>query len=567
MSSTATTPTTAGAAAGLRPQISRVGLLFTSVGSIVGSGWLFGALFAAQIAGPAALIAWVLGGAVMLLLALMHAELGGAYPVAGGSARFPQYAFGGAASFTGGWLAYLGALTTAPIEVESILQYSSSYVGGLTRESAGVTVLTTTGLALAVILMLVFSVINVFGIKLMSESNKLAVWWKLAIPTLASAVFLLNTPHLSNLTSGPGGFAPYGVKGVLAAVTSGGIVFAYTGFEQAVQVGSESRRPGRDIPFAVIGSILIGLVVYIVLQLAFLVALDPSALTNGWSNVAFVGHGRTLGPFVGLALASGLGWLSWVLYADAIISPSATGLLYVGTGSRITYALAEDGYAPKTFARLTRGGVPVRAIIFSFVCGSLLLLPFPGWQTLVGFISSATVLAYSTAAVSLGALRKQDPDRHRPYRLPAAAVLAPLGFVVSSELVLWAGWAVVWKLVVAVAVGFVLFRGPAAAASSADTPPAEWRHVAWLWPYLAGLTVISGLGSFGASEAAFGFITGPTNTLPFGWDMAATALLALGTYYYALHVRLPDSRTREYLTQAASQPAAVVGDVLPGGRT
>jgi amino acid transporter len=63
--------------------------MFTSVGSIIGSGWLFGALAASLVAGPAALISWVLGGAGMLLLALIHAELGGMYPVAGGSARFP----------------------------------------------------------------------------------------------------------------------------------------------------------------------------------------------------------------------------------------------------------------------------------------------------------------------------------------------------------------------------------------------------------------------------------------------------------------------------------------------
>jgi len=533
----------------LRPDISRTGLLFTSVGSIVGSGWLFGALFAAQIAGPAALIAWVLGGAIMLLLALIHAELGSTYPVAGGSARFPQYAFGGAAAFSGGWLAYLGALTTAPIEVEAILQYSSTYVHGLTRESSNVTVLTRNGLLLAVLLMLILSVVNVLGIKMMSESNKIAVWWKLAIPIVAAGIFLLNAPHLVNLTGGAGGFAPYGVKGVLTAITSGGIVFAFTGFEQAVQVGSESRRPGRDIPFAVIGSIIIGMVVYVLLQLAFLVALDPAALHHGWANVEFIGDGQTLGPFVGLALAGGLGWLSWILYADAVISPSATGLLYIGTGSRITYALAEDHYVPEGFARLSRGGVPVRAIVFSFICGTLLLLPFPGWQSLVGFISSATVLAYSTAAVSLGALRKQDPDRVRPYRLPAARVLGPLGFVLSSELVLWSGWGVVWKLIVAVMVGFVLFGGSAASSSDRGDHPAEWRHAMWLWPYLVGLGVISCLGSFGTSEKAFGLVSGPTSQLPYGWDMAATAALGLVTYYFALNVRLPAARTLHYVTK------------------
>ena len=66
----------------------------SSLGSIIGAGWLFGALYASSLAGPAAVISWLLGGGVVMLLALTHAELGGMYPVAGGSARFPRYAFG-----------------------------------------------------------------------------------------------------------------------------------------------------------------------------------------------------------------------------------------------------------------------------------------------------------------------------------------------------------------------------------------------------------------------------------------------------------------------------------------
>jgi amino acid transporter len=71
-----------------------VGLVFASFGSIIGAGWLFGAQFASSLAGPAAIISWLIGGSAMMLLALTHAELGGMYPVAGGTARFPHYAFG-----------------------------------------------------------------------------------------------------------------------------------------------------------------------------------------------------------------------------------------------------------------------------------------------------------------------------------------------------------------------------------------------------------------------------------------------------------------------------------------
>ncbi len=79
--------------------------MFISLGSIIGSGWLLGALGAAQAAGPASLMSWILAAILLMVLALIHAELGAAYPVAGGTARFPYFAFGTLAGFTAGWAA------------------------------------------------------------------------------------------------------------------------------------------------------------------------------------------------------------------------------------------------------------------------------------------------------------------------------------------------------------------------------------------------------------------------------------------------------------------------------
>ncbi|HEV7756975.1 MAG TPA: APC family permease [Mycobacteriales bacterium] len=532
----------------LRRDVSRIGLLFISLGSIIGSGWLFGALTAATLAGPAALISWLLGGAVMILLALVHAELGGMFPVAGGSARFPQYAFGALAGFAGGWFAFLGAVTTAPIEVEAGLQYATNYLPGLTRTAGATPVLTPTGYAAAAALMLLFSIVNVLGVRWLSETNKATVWWKIAVPVLTVVVLMAVSFHPGNVHAG-GGFMPFGVKGVLVAVTGGGIIFAYQGFEQAIQVGGETRDPQRNIPFAVIGSMVLGVVLYLALQVAFVAALAPADLAQGWAAVAFTGTGEVFGPFAGLAAALGLGWLAFLLYTDAVISPAGTALLYVGTSARLTYALGRQRHIPRVFARVTGRGTPLVAIGFSFLCGMVIFLPFPGWQQLVGFITSATVLAYASAPLALGALRRQVPDRPRPYRLPAAGVLAPLAFVVASEVILFTGWTVVWKLVVAVLVGVVLL-----ALSRATTPPTErpelnWAAGAWLAPYLAGLAGLSYLGSFDTaapSTVPVLGLAGPRNLLRSGWDLAAVAVLALAVYWLAMRLRLPDDRVREY---------------------
>jgi amino acid transporter len=542
----------------LRRDVGLVGLLFCSVGSIIGSGWLFGALTASLIAGPAAILSWVLGGAAVILLAVIHAELGGMYPVAGGSARFPHFAFGSLIGFASGWFAFLGAVTTAPIEVEAALQYASNYIHGLTSAGSSTPVLTPTGYVVAAVLMLIFAAINVMGVRWLAETNKIAVWWKIAIPVVAVIALVATSFHPGNFTAG-GGFMPFGWKGVFAAIATGGVVFAYLGFEQAIQLGAESQHPARNIPLAVIGSMILGVILYIALQIAFTAALEPSLLSKGWSAVAFKGTGEIYGPFAGLAVSLGLGWLAFLLYTDAVISPGGTGLLYVGTSSRLTYALGRNHYIPNLFSRLSGRHVPVYAIIFSFLCGMLIFLPFPGWQKLVGFISSATVISYAMAPLALGALRKQEPDRPRPFTVRGGTILAPAGFIIANEIILFSGWTVIWKLIVAIVIGFVLLAISSATGSQERRPLLDWASGAWLWPYLAGLAVISYLSSFDSTkQEAMPIIglKGPVGVLSFGWDMLAMAVFSLAIYLVAVRLRLPDARAKEYIGDLTAEAEA-----------
>src|SRR5215203_2000722 len=152
----------------LHRDVSTLGLLFFSLGSIIGSGWLFTPLVATQIAGPAAIIAWVGGGAVMLILALVHAELGGMYPVAGGSARYPHFAFGSMAGFTIGWIVWVGSVTVAPIEVLAVTTYGIHFFPWMMTEQE---VLSGAGIVFSIVLMAVFTVINLLGVGSLAKSN------------------------------------------------------------------------------------------------------------------------------------------------------------------------------------------------------------------------------------------------------------------------------------------------------------------------------------------------------------------------------------------------------------
>src|SRR6185436_502606 len=103
-----------GRAGELKRSVGFYGLMFVSLGSIIGSGWLLGALNAAEVAGPASIVSWAIAAAMLSVLALVYAELGAAYPVAGGTGRFPYFSHGPLAGFVAGWSSWLQAVLIAP---------------------------------------------------------------------------------------------------------------------------------------------------------------------------------------------------------------------------------------------------------------------------------------------------------------------------------------------------------------------------------------------------------------------------------------------------------------------
>jgi amino acid transporter len=534
---------------GLRRDVGLMGLMWASEGSIIGSGWLLGALYATEYAGPAAIFAWVIGSAIVMLLALVHAELGGMFPVAGGTTRFPHYAYGSLAGFAFGWYAWLQAAAVAPIEVEAVMTYAASYEHWMTNPTTGV--LTGGGLVLGIVLMAIFVVINFLGIRLLSLVNTYATWCKVIVPVFALIVIFIARFHGSNFTA-EGGFAPFGLKGVLNATAAGGVVFALLGFEQAVQIGAESSNPQRDIPRAVIGAMIIGIIVYLALQFVFIGALSHADISHGWGTITF--PSSVTGPYAGLATGVGLGWLATILYIDAIISPSGTGLIYLTATSRISYGLSRNGYIPTFFEKLTQAtGVPWGSILVAFVAGCVFLAPFPSWQSMVGLITSASVLMYAGAPLAFGALRLSFPEQHRPFRLAGGTVIAPIAFIGANFIIYWSGWNVDWKLFCLVALGFAILWASMTFGNNPNKPKLDWRSAQWLWPYLIGMAIISYLGQFN-EPYLLPFKTINNYHIPFYWDLGVIAIFSLVIYYWAVSLRLPPEKVREYVSVVTYDP-------------
>ena len=529
----------------LRRDVGFFGLLWISTGTDLGSGWLFGAFAAVTIAGPAALIAWAVASVIIILLALVHAELGAMFPESGGTGRFPHYAFGSLAGATFGWFSYVQAATIAPIEVLAAIEYLStaSWASGLYHPSTGT--LSPSGVLVAIVMMLLFVTVNLLGIRWLSRANSIITVWKVAIPIATIAILMTTHFHPGNFTAA-GGFFVHGSPGpaesILRAITGGGIVFSLMGFEGALQIGGESSDPARDLPRAVIGAALLCTVIYVGAQVAFIGALEPATLLHygTWTGLA-ADTQLAQAPFFALTAMLGLVWLSTLLRVDAVISPSGTGLLYLTSASRLSFGLSRSGYIPKVFlVEEHRTRVPILGVLLSAGLGLLFLLPFPSWSKLVSVVTGAAVLMYAGAPLALGALRRSQPDAHRSYRLPLAGLLAPLAFVAATLIVYWAGWQTISTLMLVLLLGFGLMALARVLRLDEDPPRIEWMAGWWLFPYLGGISLLSYLGNFGPGGILGGVgpfhdvLVGGQGRIPLWVDMGVVTVFSLAVYTGAM---------------------------------
>jgi amino acid transporter len=512
----------------LRRSVGFYGLMMVSLGSIIGSGWLLGALNAAERAGPASVLSWMLAAGMLSLLALVYAELGATYPVAGGGARFPYYSHGPIAGFTAGWASWLQAVFIAPIEVLAAITYVNS-VGWVNQhfnmiykvgQKAGL--LNGTGLVVALVLMGLFTAMNLAGAKFLSDSNVIVVVWKTAVPVLAVGVVAALQLNPSNFHAG-GGFMPFGFHGVFAALT-GGVVFALQGFEQAVHLAGEARNPRRDLSRAILVAMAIGAVLYTLLQVVMIGGLDPAHIVKGWS-MPLGTDPSDYGVWYTLALALGAGWLAKVLLIDAVVSPAGTGVVYVATSARLSYALGEERELPSALAT-TRKGVPVVSILTAAVVGSAAFGPFKSWNALVSVVTAATAIMYAFAPLSLAALHQVDGGRQRSYRVPMPKLVLPAAFCSANLIMYWGGFDTNWKLALAMLAGLALFAIGAWRMRTGGLR--SLRNAIWVGPWLGGHVLIGWLGRYG----------GGRNVLPSWVDVGLVIAFSLAVFHWATAVRL-----------------------------
>src|SRR5882762_7659662 len=502
----------------IRREVGTVALMFTGLGSIIGSGWLFGAWRAAQLAGPGAVYAWIIGAVVILFVALTYAELGAMFPESGGAVRYGHYSHGSLTGFVAGWAAWIAIVSVIPVEAEASVQYMSSWPWAWSNElyvhaANGQGELSVAGLYIAAVLVVIYFLFNFWSVKVFAGANSAITFFKLIVPAGTAIALMWSGFHWENFRLGVHGGPHVGnVASILTAVATSGIVFSYNGFQSPVNLAGEAHNPGRSVPIAIFGSIVLSTIVYLMLQVAFLGAVSPEHLQEGWAALEYSS------PFAQLALALNLNWLAILLYADAFVSPSGTGSTYTATTARMIYAMERSGTVPEAFGRVhPRLGIPRPAMWFNLLVSFVFLFFFRGWGKLAAVISVATIITYLVVPISVMVLRRTAPDMHRPLRVPGLYVLAPLAFVLATLMLYWARWPHTGEIMLLLILPMPVYLYYQAKSGWRNFDR-QLRGSWWLLVYLLVITILSWAGSKEFEGHDY---------IGYGWDQLCVALAAL----------------------------------------
>lgn len=414
--------------ANLRPSLGVISLSFYGIGMILGAGIYSVIGPAAGIAGEALWISFVLSSFVALLTCLSYAELAAMYPNAGG-----EYAYFTRAYPQHPWFGFMAGLTMVTVNSATSATVAIAFAGYFQA------LIQSPNLLIAFLLILLVTLINVIGIQTSSRVNILL--------TLIEAAGLLLVIYLGIDRVD---FTEAFKKMPFPEVVTGAAVifFSYLGFENIINLAEEARHPTRDLPRAIILSLIVTSFIYILIGFT-VVALWPPA------NLA-----KSEAPLVD-ALAHAWPNAATTLGFIALFSTANTALIGTLTGSRILFAMARDKKLPPAMAQLfAKRGTPWLASLVIFGVTSALLL-IGELKTVASLTSLCSLLAFLGVHSTVIMLRFRRPDFKRPFRVPLTLGKLPLipcfGVISTSGLLTQFEAEVYWGGAVVIGAAFVVY--------------------------------------------------------------------------------------------------------------
>lgn len=468
-------------------------LLFLAAGGVVGSGWLLSAESADKGAGAEAIYSWIIGGVLMLLIAVVMLEMSTVAPKTGGLVFLPLQTSGPVLATVvacGLWIFYtVNPGSEAAAAVGGVDQW---FQLGLvqTDKSGGITSLTWPGTGLAIVIVIIVAAVNLVGPRWFLRINNALTIFKIIVPLLIVAVLVYawmghqpgsSAAHLTavrhpvnpSAAAAGGGGAPPGLVSVLTTVTGKGVIYAYLGFQGPLDFAGnvkrgkgracsgESARLRRAVLTTLIGSILL----YVALQLVIIYYKNHVSSTINPVKTPYMGFISQVAPHWSRQA------LTFLLHLDMIVSPAGTAMVFTYLLTREVAALSRAHLTHRSLQKVKYSIIRLpgaRMDVFWLILGvdvvlsAILMVCFRGtWAALSSITSVLALIVYATPSVTLAALRRRARGKiYHSRRYPPVA--EPVAFIAIAVIFFLAGWDAVWPAMAALTVGCgLLFVLPA----------------------------------------------------------------------------------------------------------
>ncbi len=447
----------------LRRALTATNLVLLGIGAIIGAGiFVLTGTAAAQYAGPAVVLSFIIAGLGCLFAGLCYAEFASMIPIAGSAYTYGYATLGeliawiigwdlileylfGASTVAVGWSGYFVAFldelgvklptgwTQAPLDVEGTHH--------LVRTAGGVINLP------AIALILLMTSLLVIGIRESARFNNLIVFVKTGIVVL---VILFGFSHVKAanwhpfIPAGTGEFGHYGWTGIVRAAAV--VFFAYIGFDAVSTAAQEAKDPQRDMPIGMLGSLAICTVLYILMSLVM----------TGLANYTTLDVPHPV--FVAVAAAGpALGWLTYLINIGAIAGLASVVLVMLMGQPRIFYSMSRDGLLPPVFAKVhPRFRTPYITTIVTGLTAAVIAGFFP-IRLLGELVSIGTLLAFVIVCGGVWYLRVKEPERERPFRTPWVPVVPIMGILVCGFMMYFLPIDTWLRLLVWMAIGLLIY--------------------------------------------------------------------------------------------------------------
>jgi len=413
----------------LKRDLTLLDLVFYGVGIILGAGIYVLVGHATAEAGNAVWMSFVIAAIIASFTGLSYAELSSMYPKDAAEYTFVKTAFKDTTiGFVIGWLTF----TMTIIAGAAVALGFGQYLGSLTGIS------TVAGAAALIIL---FAILNYAGIKMSSRIN--IILTSLTILGLL-IIIAIGLPHIGsvNYFETPNGFL--GIFGAAAIV-----FFAYLGFDEIVNVSEEAKSAKRNVPKAIIISVIITTIIYILVSLSAVSVVPWQQLGESGTPMALVAE-QGVGPSAGLLLG-----------IFALFATASTVLILMIAASRMLFGMAEDKVMPKALLKVGKRKTPYVCILVITVV-SLIFVMYTGIKDIALLVDFSAFFVFAMINLSTLVLRFTQPNMKRLFRVPLSIGQVPLlpllGFMISSYMILNFSISLIWYGIMVMIAGYVFYK-------------------------------------------------------------------------------------------------------------